>query len=276
MLATVRVATARPGASSRLRVSGAGAPLSAPHLRRPARCLPETNESTGSSSDAAAAGASAPQDATAPTTTTASNSSSSRPRQQPAGGKRRQAESTDAVATFLTRRFGIAGGLAWLGVLAVGTLGEQVKTRMEVEEEKKNTRDVQNAREVVLPSGVRYTDLRLGGGQTPSRGFITVIDYVGRADGVVFEDTRARGKPIVYLYGARPFVGGMCPGTEEALATMRAGGKRRIVVPAALGFGERGAVLRPTEHVPEKQGIVPPNADLVYELELVRVSIPPS
>ena len=45
---------------------------------------------------------------------------------------RLKAESTDAVATFLTRRFGLAGGLAWLGFLAVGSLGEQVKTRMEV------------------------------------------------------------------------------------------------------------------------------------------------
>lgn len=57
---------------------------------------------------------------------------------------------------------------------------------------------------------------------------------------------------------------------------MKAGGKRRIVVPAALGFGDRGSVLRPTEHVPEKQGIIPGGAELEYTLELVRVSIPPS
>ena len=48
------------------------------------------------------------------------------------------------------------------------------------------------------------------------------------------------------------------------------------VVPAELGFGSSGAVLRPTEHVPDKQGIVPADAELEYELELVRVSIPPS
>jgi len=53
------------------------------------------------------------------------------PAAQPAK-QRRQAESTDAVASFLTRRFGIAGGLGWLAVLAVGSLGEQVKTRLEV------------------------------------------------------------------------------------------------------------------------------------------------
>lgn len=43
------------------------------------------------------------------------------------------------------------------------------------------------------------------------------------ADGQVFEDTRARGKPIVFLYGGRPFTGGLCKGVEEAMASMRAG-----------------------------------------------------
>ena len=57
---------------------------------------------------------------------------------------------------------------------------------------------------------------------------------------------------------------------------MKAGGKRKVVIPAALGFGDRGTTLRPTEHVPEKQGVVPPGAELEYELELIRVSIPPS
>lgn len=47
-------------------------------------------------------------------------------------------------------------------------------------------------------------------------------------------------------------------------------------VPAALGFGDAGAVLRPTRHVDDKSGVIPPGADLEYELELERVSIPPS
>lgn len=66
------------------------------------------------------------------------------------------------------------------------------------------------------------------------------------------------------------------PGVEEALSSMKAGGKRRVIVPPELGFGERGFVLRPTEHVPDKQGLIQPNAQLEYELELLRVSIPPS
>lgn len=92
----------------------------------------------------------------------------------------------------------------------------------------------------------------------------------------MFEDTKSRGKPIVFLYGSRPFTGGLCSGAELALSTMKAGGKRKVVIPANLGFGESGTTLRPTEHVPEKQGVVPPGAELEYELELIRVSIPPS
>jgi FKBP-type peptidyl-prolyl cis-trans isomerase len=60
------------------------------------------------------------------------------------------------------------------------------------------------------------------------------------------------------------------------MSTMRAGGRRRIVVPPALAFGDAGAVLRPTEHVPDKQGVIPGGVELVYDLTLERVSIPPS
>ena len=56
-----------------------------------------------------------------------------------------------------------------------------------------------------------------------------VVDYVGRANGVVFEDTKARGKPIVYFFKSRPFTGGMCEGVEQVLALMKAGGKARLV-----------------------------------------------
>eukprot|EP00197_Chlamydomonas_leiostraca_P004675 CAMPEP_0202866630 /NCGR_PEP_ID=MMETSP1391-20130828/8219_1 /ASSEMBLY_ACC=CAM_ASM_000867 /TAXON_ID=1034604 /ORGANISM="Chlamydomonas leiostraca, Strain SAG 11-49" /LENGTH=201 /DNA_ID=CAMNT_0049546599 /DNA_START=208 /DNA_END=813 /DNA_ORIENTATION=- len=194
------------------------------------------------------------------------------------GQKKRKTkvETTDQMATFLTRRFGIAGGLAWLGFLTVGTLGEQIKTRIEVAQEEAGTREVTERVEVSLPSGVRYTDLRVGGGSVPISNYLAVIHYVGRANGEVFEDTYARGKPLVMLYGKRPFVAGLCAGVEEGMASMKAGGKRIIKVPAELGFGAAGTTLRPTLHAGDKAGVIPPNADLEYELELVRVSIPPS
>ena len=47
-------------------------------------------------------------------------------------------------------------------------------------------------------------------------------------------------------------------------------------MPPTHGFGPSGGVLRPTEHVPDKSGVIAPDAQLTYELELQRVSIPPS
>lgn len=190
--------------------------------------------------------------------------------------KVRKAESTDPVASFLSRRFGIAGGLAWLGFLAVGSIGEQVKTRMEYAEEQAGIREVTDVKEVVLPSGVRYTDTRIGGGQLPQKGYLAVLHFVAKANGEVFEDTYARGKPIVLRFGGRPFVAGLCLGAEQALTTMKAGGKRTVIVPPELGFGEEGGVVHPTEHAPEKRGIIPGNATLEYAIELLRISIPPS
>eukprot|EP00889_Picochlorum_renovo_P002735 jgi/Picre1/29765/NNA_005147.t1 len=155
--------------------------------------------------------------------------------------RRRSPDSTDAIASALTRRFGLAGGLAWIAFLSLGVVGEQIKTRLEVASEEKNTRNVSEADRVVekIPgTGVTYYDIVRGGG--------------------------------------RPFTAGMCLGLEMALESMQAGGKRHVTVPSEYGFGEEGISLKPTLHVPEKQGIVPPGANLTYEVELIRVSIPPS
>ncbi|KAK9909539.1 hypothetical protein WJX75_003819 [Coccomyxa subellipsoidea] len=170
----------------------------------------------------------------------------------------------------------IAGGLVWLGVLTFGVVSEQIKTRLEVNAELKDTKDVKDQKIITTPSGLKYVDRRIGGGAPVERGFLIILDYRATADGKVFEDTKERGKPIVFRYGSRPFTGGLCQGVEEALSNMRAGGIRVVTVPPQLGFGDQGAMLRPTEHVPEKQGEVHPGATLEYELNLIRVSIPPS
>ncbi|BDA42776.1 Peptidyl-prolyl cis-trans isomerase FKBP17-2, chloroplastic [Coccomyxa sp. Obi] len=190
--------------------------------------------------------------------------------------RRRQADSTDWVSSQLTRRFGIAGGLVWLGVLTFGVVSEQIKTRLEDSAERQNTKDVKEQKVVRTASGLTYVDKRIGGGAPVTKGFLILLDYRATANGKVFEDTKERGKPIVFRYGARPFTGGLCQGVEEALSTMKAGGIRVVTVPPELGFGDQGAVLRPTEHVPDKQGEIPPGATLEYELSLIRVSIPPS
>ncbi|KAL3141017.1 hypothetical protein ABBQ32_005532 [Trebouxia sp. C0010 RCD-2024] len=193
-----------------------------------------------------------------------------------APSQKRRADSSDWVASAVTRRFGLAGGLAWVGVLTFGVLSEQIKTRIEQADEAKSTQVVLGAKEVTLPSGVKYTDLKIGGGSPVQKGYLMVLDFKAMANGGVFEDTHERGKPIVFLYGGRPFTGGLCKGVEEAMASMRAGGRRTVIVPAAQGFGEKGGQIAATLHAPSKQGVIPENATLTYDLELIRVSIPPS
>ena len=79
---------------------------------------------------------------------------------------RRQADSTDFMATFLTRRFGLKGGLAWLGLLTFGVVSEQLKTRRETREEKENTKAVAKEKRttVKINDSTSYVELVKGGG----------------------------------------------------------------------------------------------------------------
>jgi hypothetical protein len=104
-------------------------------------------------------------------------------RSSPSTKKSRQADSTDFIATQLTRRFGIAGGLAWLGFLTFGVVSEQVKTRIEVAEAERETKDVDSTKEITTPEGIRYTDLRIGGGAPPQKGYLIILDYKATANG---------------------------------------------------------------------------------------------
>ena len=183
------------------------------------------------------------------------------------GGARR-ADSTDAVATFLTRRFGIAGGLAWLGVLTFGVVSEQLKTRREVREARENTKDVADAKEVTTASGLRYTDLRVGGGEVPRNGYLLAANLVATIDGTgdVVLDTRRTNRQVIFTFGKPQ--GPFTRGVMEAVGGMRQGGRRIVVVPPGLGFGDEGVRLQ--------DGTVPAGATVRYDLELTRVSVPPS
>ncbi|EER91015.1 hypothetical protein BDA96_01G125100 [Sorghum bicolor] len=182
------------------------------------------------------------------------------------------ADSTDWVASSLTRRFGIGAGLAWAGFLAVGVVSEQLKTRFEVAQQQANTKDVEQEQEVVLPNGIRYYEMRVGGGDVPRTGDLVVIDLQGRvAGGEAFVDTFGDGKrPLALVMGSRPYTRGMCEGVEYVLRSMRAGGKRRVVVPPGLAFGDDGADFG-EEHVQ-----IPPGATLEYVVQVDKVSIAPA
>lgn len=194
------------------------------------------------------------------------------PSPSPAPPRKSSVDSTDWIASSLTRRFGLGAGLAWAGFLAFGVISEQIKTRTEVYREEQGTRDVEDAKEVTLGSNVRYVDLRVGGGVSPLNGDLVLVDLVGRVvDGDTFVDTISGSKkrPIALVFGRRPYVGGMCAGLEEAMRTMHVGGKRRVVVSADMGFGASGADLGGGV-------VIPPNATLEYTVSLIKASITPS
>lgn len=80
----------------------------------------------------------------------------------------------------------------------------------------------------------------------------------------------------MFPFRSRPFTGGINSGVEEVVSTMRAGGRRNCTVPAEAGFGDVAYSIRNTRHAGDKGAVIPASSTLSYELELVRVSIPPS
>ncbi|XP_062117995.1 peptidyl-prolyl cis-trans isomerase FKBP17-2, chloroplastic [Humulus lupulus] len=183
-----------------------------------------------------------------------------------------KADSTDWIASTLTRRFGLGAGLAWAAFLAFGVVSEQIKTRLEVSQQEANTRNVEKEEEVVLPNGIRYFELKVGGGASPRPGDLVVIDLQGKVEGSgeVFVDTFDKDKkPLALVLGSRPYSKGVCEGIEYVLRSMKAGGKRRVIVPPNLGFRENGADLG--------TGVqIPPMATLEYIVQVDKVSIAPA
>lgn len=118
----------------------------------------------------------------------------------------------------------------------------------------------------------RYYELKVGGGATPRRGDLVVIDLRGEVEGSgqVFVDTfGGNKKPLALVMGSRPYGKGMCEGIEYVLRSMKAGGKRRVIIPPNLAFGANGADLG--------DGVqIPPFATLEYIVEVEKVSIAPA
>jgi peptidylprolyl isomerase len=107
------------------------------------------------------------------------------------------------------------------------------------------------------PSGLKYYDLKTGTGESPKTGQTVSVHYTGwLADGTQFDSSVDRGQPFSLVLGE----GSVIPGWEEGLATMKVGGKRQLVIPPALGYGDQGA-----------GGLIPPGATLVFEVELLDI-----
>jgi peptidylprolyl isomerase len=108
-----------------------------------------------------------------------------------------------------------------------------------------------------LASGLQYDDVLVGSGKMAEAGMNVSIHYTGYLlDGSKFDSSLDRGEPLKFQVAG----GQMIQGFDEGVRGMRIGGKRKIVVPWAMAYGESG---RPP--------LIPPKSDLVFDLELLDV-----
>ena len=113
-------------------------------------------------------------------------------------------------------------------------------------------------------SGLGIIEIEPGSGPTPETGQTLSVHYTGwLSDGTRFASTHDEGQPVAFVLGT----GQVIDAWDEGLATMRAGGKRRLIVPAELGYGAEG-----------RERYVPPNTDVIFDIELqeIRDTPPPT
>jgi peptidylprolyl isomerase len=111
------------------------------------------------------------------------------------------------------------------------------------------------------PMGVKMTDTKVGTGVQPKKGQTVVVDYTGwlyenGAKGAKFDSSVDRGYPFMFKLGT----GQVIQGWDDGVATMKAGGKRTLIIPPNLAYGTRGAGAS-----------IPPNATLIFDVELLGV-----
>jgi peptidylprolyl isomerase len=112
-----------------------------------------------------------------------------------------------------------------------------------------------------MPDGLKYTDTKTGDGATARAGNKVSVHYTGwlsdnGAKGKKFDSSVDRGQPFQFTLGAHQVIAGW----DEGVAGMKVGGKRTLTIPPELGYGARGA-----------GGAIPPNATLIFEVELLQV-----
>lgn len=111
---------------------------------------------------------------------------------------------------------------------------------------------------VTTASGLKYVDVVVGKGASPSPGKSVKVHYTGTLEnGKKFDSSVDRNEPFSFDIG----VGQVIQGWDEGVMTMKVGGKRKLIIPSKLGYGSRGA-----------GGVIPPNATLLFDVELLDVA----
>ena len=111
--------------------------------------------------------------------------------------------------------------------------------------------------EQTTPTGLKYLDLVEGTGPSPTKGQTVSVHYIGTLEnGTKFDSSVDRGAPFEFPIG----VGRVIKGWDEGVMSMKVGGRRKLTIPASLGYGARGA-----------GGVIPPNATLIFDVELLGI-----
>jgi len=119
----------------------------------------------------------------------------------------------------------------------------------------------QTGKPVTTPSGLQIIDSKVGSGPSPKTGQTCVMHYTGwlyekGAKGKKFDSSVDRGQPFEFKIGQHQVIAGW----DEGVASMKVGGKRTLIIPAALGYGAQGA-----------GNVIPPNATLMFDVELLGI-----
>ncbi len=109
---------------------------------------------------------------------------------------------------------------------------------------------------ITLPSGLKYADTLVCQGREAKSGDMLSMNYTGMlSNGTVFDSSSRGGRPLQFQLG----VGQVIQGWDQGIVGMKVGSKRRLIIPPALGYGASG------------QGPIPPNATLIFDVELVSI-----
>src|SRR5262245_46327538 len=120
------------------------------------------------------------------------------------------------------------------------------------------TRPMADEQTIQTATGLEYVELVEGTGARPKPGDSVSVHYTGwLKSGQKFDSSHDRGQPLTFPIGR----GRVSKGWDEGVGDMRGGGKRKLSIPAHLGYGDRGAA-----------GIIPPGATLIFEVELMGVT----
>lgn len=113
------------------------------------------------------------------------------------------------------------------------------------------------AKTITTASGLKYIDIKVGSGAAPVKGKQVKVHYTGTLENGTQFDSSVGREPFSFVIG----VGQVIPGWDEGVMGMKVGGKRKLIIPSRLGYGAAGA-----------GGVIPPNATLLFDVELLDVA----